>query len=262
MPARRTPAITRESPAPLVFSRAALREVDARAERDFGLPSILLMENASRHVADVALDGLERVHEPRVLIFAGPGNNGGDGLAIARHLHNAQLRVAVVLAGEPTASDAVVHARAARAMGVPLVLATSGVAPAVNRAGRALGRIDLVIDALFGTGLTRPPTGRAAELIQKIVHLRQAEAPVLSVDIPSGLDADTGEPLGAAVQADVTVSFVGLKKGFLSVAAQPYLGEVLIADIGAPRELVESLGEPLPGAKGPGRGKGARPRRD
>ena len=89
------------TPSLYVFSRDAVRRLDRLAVEEFGIPSIVLMENASRHVTDVALDGLEAVDSPKVLIVCGPGNNGGDGLAAARHLHNAGLRVTVFLAGNP-----------------------------------------------------------------------------------------------------------------------------------------------------------------
>jgi NAD(P)H-hydrate epimerase len=101
----------------------------------------------------------------------------------------------------------------------------------------------VIVDAIFGTGLDREVRGRARDVIEWI---NAADRPVLAVDVPSGMDCDTGEPLGVAVRASTTVSFVGYKPGFNQLAAQPLVGEVVIGDIGSPRELTEKYGTPLP----------------
>ncbi len=101
------------------------------------------------------------------------------------------------------------------------------------------GDADLIVDAIFGTGLARPVRGAAAEMIERI---NAAEAPVLAVDVPSGLDCDTGRALGTAVKATRTVTFVGPKSGFFEPGARRYTGTVVVADIGAPVELVERFG--------------------
>lgn len=231
-----------------VFTRESLRQVDRLAHEEFGIPSIVLMENAARHVADVALDGLEADEQPGALIVCGPGNNGGDGLAAARHLHNAGLEVSILLVTDAPTGDAAANLDIARRMNLRIESAAVSGDP-VRRAWDNLPRPGVLIDALFGTGLSRPVESAAARLIEGINHLAQAGVPVLAVDCPSGMDVNTGETLGAAVCATVTVSFVGLKEGFLSLAAQPLLGEIVVADIGAPRELVERFGrllEPIP----------------
>ncbi len=252
-PRRKSPR--REGPAEIyLVSREAAREIDRLACVEFSMPSILLMENAARHAADVALELVEEVTEPRVLVVCGPGNNGGDGLAMARHLSNAGLRVEIALL-EPEAAlkgDAAINAEIARKCGIPTheLGASPGETLALlahdNARGRARDGFELVVDALFGTGLTRALTGRARNSVEAIRALRDMGAVVLAVDIPSGLDCETGEVLGAAVEADATVTFLGLKPGMLSLSAQRHLGEVVIADIGAPRALVERLGRRLP----------------
>jgi hydroxyethylthiazole kinase-like uncharacterized protein yjeF len=225
-----------------IFSREALREVDRLARSEYAIPSLLLMENAARHVADVALDGLEDDPDPGVLVVCGTGNNAGDALSAARHLHNAGLRVRVLLVmGENLSSDASVHLEIVRRMRVDI---DTGVT--VEKAWNALGSPGLVIDGLFGTGLTREVQGAALDAVNGINSLAKNGVPVLAVDTPSGLDVDSGCPLGAAVRASVTVSFVGLKQGFLTLEAQEYVGDVIVCDIGAPRELVRRLGRPLP----------------
>jgi hydroxyethylthiazole kinase-like uncharacterized protein yjeF len=227
-----------------VLTRQALREVDRLASAEFGIPSIVLMENAARHLADVAAAILDNSAGARVLIACGPGNNGGDGLALARHLHNAGDRVGVILAApeDRYAGDARTNLDIARRMGIERVEAREGSAAAeFRRVVDRLGGADLVVDALLGTGLRGAAQGVFAELIREI-NASSPPVPVLAVDIPSGLDADSGIPAGPCVRATTTVSFVGLKEGFTRLEAQAYLGEIVVADIGAPRELTERLG--------------------
>ncbi len=234
-------------PGVYVLGREALRELDRRAIEEYGLPGVVLMENAARHGADVAIDGLEGVADPAVLVVCGPGNNGGDGLAMARHLHNAGMRVGVLLCGEPApGTDAAINLRVTRAMKIPLRGATlAGATGELDRLLGELGRPDLVVDALFGSGLTRAIEGHLAAVVERINALGEAGSAVLSVDCPSGMDVDTGERPGACVAADVTVTFAGLKPGFLSLEAQEFLGDVVIGDIGAPGELLRELGQRL-----------------
>lgn len=235
---------TPEADHPRVYSRGDLREIDRRAAAEFGIPTLLLMENAARNLAEVALDGLGDDADPAALIVCGAGNNAGDGLAAARHLHNAGVRVSILLVlGDDLQGDALTHLNIARRMGLTITQSDdddpdAGVAFAWDQ----LPGMGVVIDAIFGTGLSRTVTGPALRAIRGINALAARGAPVLAVDCPSGLDADTGSPLGDAVHASVTASFVGLKTGFLSLAAQEYLGEVIVTDIGAPVELTRSLG--------------------
>ncbi len=234
----------------LVFTRASLRRLDEACAREYAIPTLVLMENAARHVADVALDGLEGETSPAALVVCGPGNNGGDGLAAARHLHNAGVRVRVVTPlGEAFAGDAGVQREIVRRMGLDVRAGAD-----VAGAWKDLGGPGVVVDALFGTGLSREVTGAAREAIEGMNALGGAGVPVLSVDCPSGMDADTGRVLGAAVRASVTLALVGVKEGFLTLEAQGLLGEVVVADIGAPRELVERLGRWV-SARGGGEGR-------
>jgi NAD(P)H-hydrate epimerase len=242
-----------------VLSASACGSIDRLAVERYGVPSVVLMENASRHATDVALEMLERERDPAAIVFAGPGNNGGDGLAMARHLHNARVRVGVVLAAPPERyrGDAGVQLGIVSRMGVPTVDASAGGEQARRAVSGLLERVcpsgpGLVVDALLGTGISGPAREPLRGLILMVNDLPMGpglRSAVLSVDVPSGLDADTGAPLGDAVEADATVTFVGLKPGFLTLEAQPYVGEVVVADIGAPRELVEELGKRLHAAE-------------
>ncbi len=222
--------VIKRPPKPLVFTRDSIRKLDRLAVEQYNIPSIVLMENASHHIAAAALNMVRRISRPRIIIYCGPGNNGGDGLAAARHLHNAGARVSIILSGPASrySGDAAINVRIAQRMKLPVRAAGRGKHPPC----------DLIIDALLGTGLDRPVTGVIARLIDRI---NRQIAPVLAVDIPSGLDADTGKPLGAAIRATHTLTLAGLKLGFLNPAAREYLGKVSIGDIGIPRELAERL---------------------
>lgn len=233
--------------APLVFDRASLRAIDDRSERDFGLSPLVLMENAGRHAADLALQMLDEMGGGEVLVVCGCGNNGGDGLVAARHIHNAGARVRVVVCGSedklPPAASA--NLRTVRAMGLaPTPMTAEDAGTRLRAFADEGGGPSVVVDALLGTGLAAAVRAREAGIIAAINGMRKGGSRVLSVDLPSGLDADLGTSLGATVSADLTVSFVGWKKGFGALEAQGYIGEVVVADIGAPRELVEKLGRP------------------
>lgn len=231
-----------------VITPEAARGIDRLCIERFGLPSLVLMENAARHLCDVTLEALEDLEDPLVVIFCGPGNNGGDGLAAARHLDNAGVRVAVILSGEGSGlrGDAAVQYRVVKEMGVLLRTAGEDVSAAVAAVLEEHGPCDVAIDAVMGTGLSRNVDGVLRGMVEQINLLGKSGTAVIAVDVPSGLDATTGEPKGVAVKADVTVTFVGLKPGLSTLAAQAYVGDVVVADIGAPRELVRKLGTRLP----------------
>jgi len=233
-----------------VLTREAVREVDRRAVEELGVPSIVLMENAALALADAAIGVLCETGGRRALVVCGPGSNGGDGLAVARHLHNAGADVRVALAGRAGAyrGDASINLEIVERMGLAIADASEG-----SLADAGDPRPDLVVDALFGTGLTRPLEGAMAALVGQINDLRARGALVLAVDLPSGLDADRGEVLGAVVRADLTVTLAGVKPGLLRLEAQEVVGELIVGDIGCPRELIEELGDPIeppPGAEG------------
>ena len=228
---------------PLRLTRAQVREIDRRSLDQYHIPTIVLMENAARAVADVAVQMIAGVKDPGVVVVCGGGNNGGDGLAVARHLHNRGVEnLTILLTTDPAtyAGDALTNWRIIQAMNLSHAPATE--ADVVLR-GRAT---HLLIDAVFGTGLTKPPRDP-----QVIEWMNARRLPVLSVDLPSGLDCDTGNPLGpACVRATRTVTFVAEKVGFSNPIARQYLGDVAVGDIGCPRALIEAVARPpnLPGA--------------
>jgi NAD(P)H-hydrate epimerase len=235
---------------PLVFTREAVRELDRRCIEDYHIPGVVLMENAATALADAAIRLLTGRQRTGAAILAGPGNNGGDALALARKLHNASIPVAVALLADPDriTGDAGANLEIARAMRLPIERITS--AAQLHAALKPAGRSPLLIDALLGTGTTGNVRGHIADAIEWI---NANDAPTLAVDLPSGLDCDTGEPLGVAVRATETVTFVGWKPGFTNPDARQYTGDITIAEIGAPIELLRELGAPVPRPAAPAR---------
>lgn len=246
-PIRETPPPHRPAYPIYELTVAAVRELDRRAVADFGIPSILLMENAARNLRDHALDLLARARRSDAIILCGPGANGGDGLALARHLSLLRVPVSILLLTPPSEpspeSDAAVNLRIAQRMHLPFV--------ATHDPLRLPETPGLIVDALFGTGLTRPIGGVAADLVTWVNTQHSLGSSVLAVDVPSGLNADTGTPLGhPCIRADRTVTLAAVKTGLTRLEAQPFVGDLAVADIGAPVSLLVELGTPWRGFPG------------
>jgi len=203
-----------------------------------GIPRLILMENAGKAVAEALLHRLGDVRGRKVVIFAGLGNNGGDGLVAARHLASMGARVSVVLLGRENnirTAEAKKNWDILKNMLLSVRLFQVRSSEELSRAWEELeaGEADAIIDAIFGTGLKGPiksPFSDAIELINTSRGL------VVAVDIPSGLNPDTGEPSSPTVRADITVSMHKLKPGLLEARARPFVGELVVADIGMPPE--------------------------
>ena len=223
-----------------VLTRAQMRAFDKYAIESCHVPGVVLMENAGRGAAEL----LSRLNpdRQRVLILCGPGNNGGDGFVMARHLLNHGLDVDVLLFGEVDrlSPDARVNAAVWQRSAALWTGAADGPLDADLR--RVIdGAPGWIVDALFGTGLTRPLGPPFDEVVSAV---NAGGRPVLAVDIPSGLDCDTGEPLGPTIRATHTATFVAPKQGFANPNARPWLGEVHVLDIGAPKRLVDEYRNP------------------
>ena len=216
------------------LTRDEARALDRRAVGVFAVPGIVLMENAGRAMAELLLS--LGVSGP-VVVACGKGNNGGDGLVIARHLDIANVSVHVVLFDDPaeaTGDAAINHAIVARTRIARTLLAGLGFDDVRLRG--ILHNADWVVDALFGSGLrgpVRPPYDRVIEAINA------SGAKILAVDIPSGLDADTGMTPGPTVRATHTATVVAPKRGFAAPEAFAWTGRVHVVGMGAPRELLE-----------------------
>ncbi len=221
--------------APLRLACDELRAIDRLAQEEFGLPGIVLMENAGAGAARIALALLGDAR--RATVLAGPGNNGGDGWVVARHLANHGVDVRVLSCVDPSRlrGDAAVMAAAALRMRVPCDLVTSADHPGALRS--ALRAPGLFVDALLGTGASGPPRPPIDGVIAALAT-RDAAARVLALDLPSGLDADTGVPQGPCVAADVTATFAAHKLGFAAPGAARWTGRIELVDIGVPAELL------------------------
>jgi NAD(P)H-hydrate epimerase len=250
---------------PQPLSRLEVRQVDVRAA-DLGIPGLLLMENAGRGAAGLfaelagaispvaggrPLSRPPSAYEPerpcgpvlpKVLVLCGPGNNGGDGGVVARHLDAWGFPVRVIW----FARSGQLRGDAAQQWAI---LEKSGVDQSAwfdgksaesdldsSRLATILGDFDWLIDGLLGTGLSRPVEGALRAAIETI---NSSGKPIFALDLPSGLDADTGRPLGVAVRACATATFVAAKVGFAAPGATDYTGTVTVIDIGLPRRLLE-----------------------
>ncbi|MDX1682800.1 MAG: NAD(P)H-hydrate epimerase, partial [Phycisphaeraceae bacterium] len=199
-----------------ILTREQVREVDRLAIEEIGIPGIVLMENAARNGADVASEMLAETGGRTVAIFCGGGNNGGDGYAIGRHLHNRGMDVTIVAAKDREGLDGDAATNAAIIDQLDVVIVDVLDEDAVEGEKKVWADADLLIDALLGTGFEGEVRGHLVKVIEAINY---HSAPTLAVDVPSGLDAGSGEPSSATVRAARTVTFVATKEGLVTEAA-------------------------------------------
>lgn len=213
---------------------AEMKKIDQTARDKFGIPALLLMENAGRAAAHEALSILKRRRSGRISILCGYGNNGGDGFVAARHLLNENMKVDLYLIGraKPLSPEAKVNFDILKKMGLKVMrIYRSRQAQALSQKIKKCG---LAIDAIFGIGLR----GRLDIFYQVLFeNLNSCGVPILAIDIPSGLDADTGSVLGSAIKAKYTVTMGLPKKGFRRKNAKKYLGKLTVADISLPKKI-------------------------
>ncbi len=221
--------------AQITLTREQSRRVDRLAEQGFGFSGLVLMENAGRGAADVLCR--LGIAGP-VAVCCGKGNNAGDGFVVARHLDLRGHKVRVLLWAKPEelTGDAAVNFAILRKTDVPIEV--FGPAHDASRLQKLLADAAWIVDALLGTGARgepRPPIDAVIDAINA------APAPKLAVDVPSGLDCDTGEPSRHTIRAAETCTFVAAKTGFAAPAAQPYVGRLHVLDIGTPPTLLEQV---------------------
>jgi ADP-dependent NAD(P)H-hydrate dehydratase / NAD(P)H-hydrate epimerase len=214
-----------------VLTAAQMREVDRRTS-ELGVPGLVLMENAGERMVEFLAHQYAPLKAQRIVVLCGKGNNGGDGMVVARQLHT-RIRphaLHVVLAGDPSEmkGDAAANHRMLQAVGCPI---SFEIKPTMETA-------TLIVDALLGTGLHGAATGKSLEMITA-VNERFPLAEVVSVDIPSGLDSDSANPPGAAVHANHTVTFTAPKPCQVLSPACELVGKLHVAQIGSPPELYE-----------------------
>jgi NAD(P)H-hydrate epimerase len=217
-----------------ILDSTQMRNIDRRATERFGIPSIVLMENAAIAVVEAIFE-----HYPeadRVALLCGTGANGGDGFAIARHLENRGVVPVIVAIGDRTSiqGDSLTNLLICERLGIPIYDLREG--DEIETALAHIADADLLVDAIFGTGLNRAPSGMHAEVIRALAELR---IPMLAVDLPSGLDASSPTPFEPCVQAEVTVTFAAPKLCHIFEPAALYCGEVIVADISIPEIAID-----------------------
>ena len=231
------------------LSREQSRQIDRLAVDRLGIPGVVLMENAGVNATDVATGMLEAVEGNKVAVVCGGGSNGGDGYVIARHLHNAGRKVVVYNASDPSqlTGDAAVNYGICLRMGVKLMRCDD--AQSLVEQSPHWKAADLVIDAVMGTGFdaSNGLAGHLAAVVGAMNVARDARQQggagpmVLAIDVPSGLDCDTGEAPGPTARADATVTFAARKLGFEVDASRQYTGEVFTVGIGVPPALIDEV---------------------
>jgi NAD(P)H-hydrate epimerase len=223
-----------------ILTAEQMRNIDRRATDRFGVPSIVLMENAAIAVVDAIFE--HYASSERIALICGTGANGGDGFAVARHLENRGIVPVLIIVGDRRHidGDARTNLTVCERLGIPIydIRDDSDIDTALAHAADT----DLIVDALFGTGLNRAPAGIFADVIRGIAELR---IPVLAIDLPSGADASTHEPFEPCVQAEVTVTFAAPKVCHVFEPAALYCGEVIVADITIPEIAIDEEGVTL-----------------
>ncbi|MCJ7579343.1 MAG: NAD(P)H-hydrate dehydratase [Candidatus Aminicenantes bacterium] len=219
-----------------VLTSQQMRDIDRRAIEELGIIGPILMENAGIQIVQAMRQRLPDLKNEIITIVAGKGNNGGDGFVVARHLFNQGCRIKVLLLGRKTdlKGDAALNAHIAEKMGLPLFEITTE-KQWVSHKSKLL-RSTVVLDAIFGTGLSKPVQGLFKTVIESINKL---EAFIIAVDIPSGLSSDAFEPIGPCVKADLTVTLAAPKVAHIFPPAENFVGELVVADISIPPFLFE-----------------------
>lgn len=219
-----------------VATAEQMQELDRKAIETYRIPGILLMENAGRGATEAILASYPDLQKKRAAIIAGKGNNGGDGFVIARQLMQRGIPVKVFLLTDPKSlrGDAETNHYIFYRMKGEIIPVPS--AMDYQKVKREVEKADLLIDAIFGTGLDAEVRGYYREVID---HLNTLHKPIVAIDIPSGLNANTGKPLGAAIRASLTVTFGLPKVGLLISPGTDYVGTLKVIDIGIPKNLVE-----------------------
>jgi len=218
-----------------VLTASEMKEIDRRTIEEVGLPGPVLMENAGRQIFRAISQRFPNLKEERIVIVAGKGNNGGDGLVVGRYLFNHGISPQVFLLSSKAEvkGDAAVNLRVAENIGLKIIELLEP--KAWQALSRALNQATIVVDAIFGTGLEKPAAGFYAQAIEMINRSRAFK---VAVDIPSGLSSDTSQIIGPAVKADLTVTLAAPKIAHVLPPAEDFVGEVLVADIGIPPALL------------------------
>src|SRR5215831_14098425 len=219
-----------------VLTAAQMREADRRTIEDVGIPSLVLMENAGRQV----VAAIEAIHtdilERQVAVLCGRGNNGGDGFVVARTLLQRGVDVSVFLVGQisDVRGDARINLEILGRLGLTIVELADSQAWELHFS--EISDCTLIVDAIFGTGLNQPLSG----LLETVVaDVNGSGIPVIAVDLPSGLSADSHEPIGDSIEAGMTVTLAAPKLALVLPPAETRAGDIVVADVGIPAHVIE-----------------------
>jgi NAD(P)H-hydrate epimerase len=222
------------------LTRLQVRDVDRRAIADYGMSGLVLMENAGRGATDFLCRLLEQSGKPcgPVAVIAGKGNNGGDGFVIARHLDLRGISAKILLLANPAdlTGDAAANYQILKKADLPIEVFDKTID--VNRFNQELSGAAWLVDALLGTGAIGEPKSPYAEAID---CMNASGIPILAIDLPSGLDCDTGAAAKHTIRAAATCTFVAAKPGFFTPIATAYVGQLHVQDIGVPRQLLNEI---------------------
>src|SRR5689334_9762862 len=224
-----------------VLNSAQMREADRRTIADIGIPALVLMENAGRQAVAAMEAMYSDLSERQVAVLCGRGNNGGDGFVVARTLAQRGVDVSVFLVGRvaDVRGDARTNLEILGRLGHAVVEIADSQAWELHFS--EVSDCTLIVDAIFGTGLNAP----AAGLIESVIaDVNASGIPVVSIDLPSGLSADSHETIGPAIEAGLTVTLAALKLSLVLPPAEAYAGDVVIADIGIPSDVIEAVDGP------------------
>lgn len=219
-----------------LVTAAEMQKMDHETIESFGIPGIVLMENAGRGATRFFLESFKDACDQKVAVIAGRGNNGGDGFVMARYLYQKRIRVSVYLLSQRDAigGDAAANLRLLEPLGIPVIEIPDQ--NAFKAHATSLRHQDIWIDAILGTGLKSKVKGYFKEAIDFMNRLNK---PIFAVDIPSGLNSDTGQPCGVCIKAQATATFAFAKIGHVVLPGTIYTGQLNIVDIGIPQHIVK-----------------------
>ncbi|MCJ7595371.1 MAG: NAD(P)H-hydrate dehydratase [Desulfobacterales bacterium] len=221
-----------------LVTAAEMREMDRLAIQELGIPGVVLMENAARGAARIFLDHFEPFEKAHVVLLCGRGNNGGDAYVMARYLHQAALKVSIIVLSEiqKITGDAMTNLEIIRRLGLDIMEVAGP--EAWDRCRPLISTCDYIVDGILGTGLNSPVKGFYGEVIKEV---NASGKPLMAIDIPSGLNADTGQIMGTAIRADLTVTFGFPKLGQVLFPGADLVGRLARVDIGIPDAVAERV---------------------
>lgn len=221
-----------------LVTASEMRDMDRLTINDAGIPGVVLMENAAKGATEVFMEHFNPTEDSAIFVICGKGNNGGDGYVMARYLHNRGMKVSVIIAGDKStiSGDALVNLSVIEKLGIEISEIIDDTA--FETLYQRLSECSYIIDGIFGTGLNSPVTGIYKKIIDAV---NNANKPVMSIDIPSGMNSDTGDIMGAAIKADLTVTFGFAKPGHYVYPGASLTGRLVTLDIGIPRMISEKV---------------------